>query len=362
MSFFVEFYHLQKHHTVIKQNYMKSSPLLFAIIILSWACGAQSDTGPNPIRVKGVSLVASPSEYTIDPMIAMAEESAANWVTLVPYGFTPANEPYLYYNMQSHQWWGETDEGIIESIRLARKQELKILLKPQVWSANVWSGDISFDDEKSWRQWEAAYTDYITHFAEIAEAHDVDMFCIGTEMKNAIADRPEYWISLCDTIRSLYSGKISYAANWDNYQQIPLWSMLDVIGINAYFPLVNDPDPQLEKLVEAWKPWLREMRDFYATQSKPILFTEFGYLAVDRAAWNTWELESQVMQLNQNDELQARCYEALFKVMTQESWWLGGMVWKWFPRDMLDTGRRQMDYTPQNSKSLQVLKYWYQHD
>ena len=41
--------------------------------------------------------------------------------------------------------------------------------------------------------WEQGYSSYILYYAALADSLDVDMFCLGTEFKNAIKKRPEYW-------------------------------------------------------------------------------------------------------------------------------------------------------------------------
>jgi hypothetical protein len=38
-------------------------------------------------------------------------------------------------------------------------------------------------------------------------------------------------------IRKIYTGKLTYAANWDDFDKVPFWKELDYIGIDAYFPL-----------------------------------------------------------------------------------------------------------------------------
>jgi len=45
------------------------------------------------------------------------------------------------------------------------------------------------------------------------------------------------WKKLIQNIRKIYSGQLTYAANFDNYQNIAFWEDLDVMGINAYFKL-----------------------------------------------------------------------------------------------------------------------------
>jgi hypothetical protein len=49
----------------------------------------------------------------------------------------------------------------------------------------------------------------------------MELFCFGTELGNAIAKRPQYWSQLIVKIRKIYTGKLTYAANWDDFDKVP---------------------------------------------------------------------------------------------------------------------------------------------
>lgn len=57
---------------------------------------------------------------------------------------------------------------------------------------------------------------------------------IRTECKTAVNLRPLFWESLIKSIRAEFKRVVSYAANWDNYQNIPFWDKLDFICIDAF--------------------------------------------------------------------------------------------------------------------------------
>jgi hypothetical protein len=66
----------------------------------------------------------------------------------------------------------------------------------------------------------------------ISTIRKMELFCFGTELGNAIAKRPQYWSQLIVKIRK-YTGKLTYAANWDDFDKVPFWKELDYIGIDA---------------------------------------------------------------------------------------------------------------------------------
>eukprot|EP00959_Pyramimonas_sp_CCMP1952_P095295 1992706-Pyramimonas_sp.AAC.1 len=47
----------------------------------------------------------------------------------------------------------------------------------------------------------------------------------------------EEWKKLVADVRGVFSSRITYAANFDEYSEVDWWQHLDMIGINAYFPL-----------------------------------------------------------------------------------------------------------------------------
>ena len=63
------------------------------------------------------------------------------------------------------------------------------------------------------------------------------------------------WRQLIHDVRQVYDGPVTYAAHWDKeFSRIAFWDALDVIGINAYFPLDAPENATLQQLVAAWQP------------------------------------------------------------------------------------------------------------
>lgn len=302
-------------------------------------------------------MVAPPSTFHEDPMPEMKRVSA-DWVALVPYAFIPRNSPSVRFG-SNRQWWGERKEGIVESIKLAKENNLKIMMKPQVWMHGKWVGDMDLETEDDWLIWEADYERYIMSFVDLAIETGVEMICIGTEFKIAAVKREEFWRRLIKRIRKDYNGLLTYSANWDSYKMIPFWDALDFVGISAYFPLTDASTPNVYYLKYKWSPIKKRLGRFSQKVRRPVLFTEYGYLSVDGCAHNTWELEQKRGELTVNEQAQANALEALYSSFWGEEWWLGGFLWKWYPNGMAQEGRREKDYTPQGKLSEDTIKKWY---
>jgi hypothetical protein len=314
---------------------------------------------PTPGKMNGLTFVAPPEPFVSDPMPAV-KSVGASWIAVIPYGYTKIGVPEVRFDVNNWQWWGERPEGVRETIRQAHEDGLKVMLKPQIYIPYGWTGSLDFATPEEWAKWEAAYERYILLYADIARTMQVELFCIGTEFRNAVAKRPEYWQELIGKIRAAYPGQLTYSSNWDDWDQMPFWDQLDYVGLSGYFPLVDDVVPEVGKLCAAWKPICEKLKNFSAQHGgKPILFTEFGYLSVDGCGGRNWELERFIEGRNINEQAQANCFEALFATFQHEPWWAGGFLWKWFPNMRGHEGYPERDYTPQGKKAEKMLAYWY---
>ncbi|MFT5263948.1 MAG: hypothetical protein ACI8YQ_002692 [Polaribacter sp.] len=285
----------------------------------------------------------------------------ADWIAVIPYAYTRQGETEVHFN-SNRQWWGERSEGVIETIQRANKANVKVMLKPQVYFPGSWPGGLDFDKESDWEAWEKDYRKYIMTFVPIADSLNVPLFCIGTEFKQSEVKRAAFWRQLIKDIRAQYKGKLTYASNWDSYGEVPFWKELDYIGIDAYFPLLNEKIPSHEMLTKSWNKWIGGIRSVHEKEKKPVLFTEFGYLSVDGCSYNTWELEGKARNLPINEQAQANALNALFTVFSKEKYWAGGFLWKWFPNMKGHEGYPAHDYTPQGKLGEEVLRNWYEAD
>lgn len=301
--------------------------------------------------------MGAPRAYIKDPLHQIATLGTSH-IALVPYAFTGKSSNKVVFD-HPRQWWGETTAGVIETIRLAKKQNLRVMLKPQVYMHHQWTGDLEFDNERDWVEWESNYKKYILHMAKVAQTHDLELFCLGTEFKKSVEMRCNFWIQLIEEVRKIYHGKLTYSANWDNYSNIGFWDQLDLIGISAYFPLSTDLTPSAKDLSRAWQPIKMALKDFSNVHDKQILFTEFGYLSVDGCADATWKLEDKIHELQVNEAAQANAINAILQCFSSEAFWAGGFLWKWFPNGHGHEGYFEKDYTPQGKLAEKILTDWF---
>lgn len=310
---------------------------------------------PHQVKINGVNFVAPSRVVSQNPMTPVVE-LGAGWISVMPYAYSNKRSPGVRHNTR-WQWWGERTEGTIATIKYAKEKGLKIMLKPHIWvSGEGWAGDFYLESEEDWKVWEKAYEDYVLPLAKEAEKLDVEMICIATEYRQVIRKRPEYFPKLIKKIRSVYSGELTYAANWDNFTQVKFWDKLDYIGIDAYFPLAEEKNAGADLLCNAWVPHKAQIFQAYKKWKKPVLFTEYGYCSVAYGARRPWE-EGDVGGISM--EAQVEAYKAIYQSFWTEDWFAGGFIWKWYVNNSGSGGENNRDFTPQNKPVTAVIKQWY---
>ena len=328
--------------------------LYFVMFCLILSCSA---TVEKPEKINGVSFVASKDtihDKHVQPIINLN----ANFAAVMPFGFIrDLTHPEITFN-SARQWFGETEEGAKQYIEILHNQRIKVMLKPQIW---VWRGEftgfIKMAHEPDWKALEDAYSNFILTYAKVAQDAKVEIFCIGTELEGFIDERPEYWSNLIVDIRKIYKGKLTYAANWNEYDRTPFWAELDYIGIDAYFPLSPARTPTIEECIEGWVTYKKDLKAFSKTYHKPILFTEYGYRSVDYGAKAPWKADREMTHVNL--DAQSNAMQSLFEEIWNEDWFAGGFVWKWFHDHKYVGGETDSQFTPQNKPAEKVIREFY---
>lgn len=305
-------------------------------------------------KINGISFVASPkaiNEAHVNPVLSIN----ANYAAIMPFGFIKELEhPEIIHNT-NRQWFGETRAGAKQYIEELKKKHIKIMMKPQIW---VWRGEftgyIKMTSEENWRLLEESYSSFILDYAQLAEETAAEIFCIGTELEKFVVNRPKYWANLIIEIKKIYKGKLTYAANWDEFKRTPFWSELDYIGVDAYFPVSDAKTPTVKLCVEGWQQHKKVIKELSKEYKKPVLFTEFGYRSVDYTGKEPWKSDHTLKSLN--FEGQNNATHALFDTFWHEEWFSGGFIWKWFHDYENVGGEKDNQFTPQNKPVESIIK------
>ncbi|WP_136480244.1 glycoside hydrolase family 113 [Cognatitamlana onchidii] len=333
---------------------VKIKLLVLCLSISIQSCKAQTS------KINGVSFVASKEAIQakhVEPVVNLN----ANFVAIMPFGFIKdLTSPTILFNTE-RQWFGETKAGAKQYVEKFQKEAIGVMLKPQIW---VWRGEftglIEMKNENDWVDLEDSYSKFILTYAKLAQEMNVDIFCIGTELEKFTLNRPSYWLNLIQKIKQIYKGKLTYAANWDEYKRTLFLKNLDYIGVDAYFPVSQNETPSVDDCLENWKPYKVELEALSRVYNKSILFTEYGYRSVDFSGKEPWKSDTSMTQVNL--EAQNNTTQALFKTFWEEDWFAGGFVWKWFHNHDSVGGITNTMFTPQNKPAEDLIRIQYRSE
>jgi hypothetical protein len=141
---------------------------------------------------------------------------------------------------------------------------------------------------------------------------------------------------------------------------VPFWNLVDVIGLDGYFPLTNHPDPTLTELIAAWsnnvngQNLVAGIQNFAAAYpSQPVVFTEIGYRSVAGTNTKPWDYSFTAVV---DDTEQRDCFEAMYEVWSQQTAIKGKFLWAWpVQPPVLAT---DTDYSPWNKPAETILQTW----
>ena len=337
------------------RKYLFSSVGLILLTCLIWFFIPEETLITTTEKWKGVCWVGSRQALKGGELFAL-KLTGANALSQTPFGWQGAkNEPEIGWDLSNEKrWWGETPLGIKATMDSSMVHDVKNMLKPHLWVRGGWVGEIEMESEEDWQIWFGNYQRFILDYARLAEELKMPMLCVGTELEKT-STREKEWRKVIAEVRKVYSGKITYAANFTEFEKVKFWDALDYIGIQAYFPLAAGQSPSLEELKSSWQDHLPEIEKMVRKYKKPVLFTEIGYCNTADAAIQPWVWPNERKGIEVSEDVQAMCYEAFFETAWKKEWLAGVFFWKWYP----ENHDRQPDFTPQGKAAERVMTAYF---
>jgi len=314
----------------------------------------------KPEFQKGMTYIAWTQDGYSNPSAVKAIEQLSalgvNWVAVIPTWYQEKTDSTQISKIMDKT---PSDESLITAIRQLHEKGFKLMLKPHLdltKSEGKWRADIGFLEETDWQVWFNNYTGFILHYAEIAAAENIELFCIGTELSTATVEKPELWRGLIKQVKEIYKGELTYAANWYNeYDKIEFWNELDYAGVDPYFPLVCSIKPSVEDLKGPWNDWMKNIEAWQKRINKPVIFSEIGYKSAVGSTDEPWQ-HTSVGDLDL--ELQSNCYQAILENFWDKPWFYGAYWWYWGVHPKMG-GVSDKGFTPQNKPAQEIIKEWY---
>jgi hypothetical protein len=285
-------------------------------------------------KIRGMSVYKAGRNRKLN--ISALIKTNVEWIAVIPYFYQKDEQSKSMYQPAEIGVWSPRDSIFIQGIHDLRKKGFYTMLKPHLWMSSGWRSNINFESLKDWNHWFDGYRKNMLHYAHMAKETGAELFCIGTELESSMKSLPERWVSLIKEIKSIYTGKLTYAANWnDDLKSSPIWKEMDFIGVQAYFPLTEKGAPTLLQIKNGWDTHIPTLQSLSKQYQKPILFTEVGYRNDLYATVNPWEWESFYKRLyrKKSDRTQQLAFQALFEKLWNEAWFAGVFPWEWNSSD-----------------------------
>jgi len=313
------------------------------------------------------SYLSTDSQSSLDDLMS----TGANFVALV---VTQYMQTFDATTIAPGATTTATDAAVAKAIQDIHARGMKVLLKPHVDVLDgAWRGQIHPGDPGSWF---VSYGNFINHYADIAQANGVEMLCVGTEFKTMTDNKfwgatifpydvSAAWVSVINTVRTHYSGPLTYAANTahpqDEFAQIEFWGSLDYVGLNAWWKMTSLTNPTVDQIKTAWSlnregfmP-LQSAVDWRDYTGKPFIVTELGARSADGTNMDPPNfVGTPPVDLQEQDDM----YNAAFAAWNHRSWVKGLFWWHWDPNPN-GGGKYSNYYVPNDKPVLQTITQMY---
>jgi len=263
--------------------------------------------------------------------LSEVQRMGGNWISLTPFSRV-WDKKSTGIDLDFERSSQETRRNIIESVRMAHARGLRVLLVPHLWlESGEWRAEMQPGDDARFAEWVESYRRFVLFWAEAAQEAGVDLFAMGVELRSWVTtSRAPSFVRLIEEVRGTYGGLLTYAANWDDVEDTVILGHLDVIGINAFYPLHWEENATWQQ-VEAGGERVREgVEELARRYERPVVFTEFGYTTRKDTAIKPWLWPEELGEVAVDQQAQARAYAALLGSMKDVPGFAGAFVWRMY--------------------------------
>lgn len=292
-------------------------------------------------------------ERTLDEV----ERAGGNWISLTVFGRV-WDKQGSGVTLDFERPFTETRDNVLRSVAAAHRRGLRVLLVPHLWlESGQWRAELEPGSEARWRAWERSYERFVLAWAKVAEEASVDMLSCGVELRSWVTTtRAPSFGRILGRVRGTYSGLVTYAANWDDVEDTVILGQLDVIGINAFYPLHWENGASHEQLLAGGARAAEAVGALAARYGKPVIFTEFGYTARANTAIEPWLWPEQLGKVEVDVDAQAEAYAALLFSLARVPGFGGTFVWRIYA-DLGDTSQEpRWGFSPWDKPAEGVLR------
>ena len=97
------------------------------------------------------------------------------------------------------------------------------------------------------------------------------------------------WAGLIAKVRDRYTGSLSYSANWDRFNKVRFWGLLDVISVSSWFNVSDADEPAIEVIAARWQSIFEQLFAVAERWDRRVLLSEIGYPTLPWALERRWD-------------------------------------------------------------------------
>lgn len=315
--------------------------------------------------VRGVTV--GPIESSLFPDRGYGTESSAalldflarrgvNWISITPFGrLWDLSSTDIRMDFEAP--YEENRLAVRRMIEQAHARGIRVLVIPHLWvETGGWRGEIDPGSPEGWAAYQRSYRAFVTAWARDAAMAGADAFSIGVECKSWSGRFGGYWRSLITEVRGIFDGLLTYSANWDEAEDVLFWDQLDLIGINAFYPLADHPNATFDEYVRGATSAREGVAELAGVLEMPVLFVEVGYTTREDAAVQPWLWPDDMTDVVIDEREQARALLASFRAFLPQRWFTGFFVWRYYA-DLDDVSQEAIwGFSPHGKRAEPLLE------
>ena len=262
---------------------------------------------------------------TLDEAVQMG----ATWVSLTPFGRVHSLRS-TEVSLEFEAPFAENRAGVVRAIEMAHQRGLRVLLVPHLWvESGEWRALLDPGSDAGWATWAESYGRFLLTWARVAAETGAEMLSVGVELRSWVTTpRAASFGPILAQVRAVYPGLLTYSANWDDVDDTLILQDLDVIGINAFYPLAEKAGADMPTLLEGGARVADRLERLARTEHKPVLLTEIGYKTVASPAVEPWIWPENMEKVVLSQKDQADATFALVHRLLDRPWFAGFFVWR----------------------------------
>jgi hypothetical protein len=316
--------------------------------------------------VRGVTIGPIENGYHPDvgygsPAYARAldevKKMGARWVSITPFGRVATLEG-RGVDPTFEAPFAANREAVRRAIAMAHERGLSVFVVPHLWvESGEWRALIDPKTDAGWAAWAKSYGDFVRGWADVAAETHAEMFSAGVELRSWVTSgRAPSFAAIVHDIRRKYHGVVTYSANWDDVEDTIVLGELDVIGVNAFYPLADKDGASDSELLAGGRRVQERVHRLAEAWRKPVLFTEIGYTTRADPAHRPWEWPDRMQHVRVDERAQAVAYRSLLLPLLDEPRFMGFFVWRLYadPDDV--SQEAEWGFSPRGKQAELVVR------